>query len=231
MKDRFMLAVSSADRDFRVYSYGETLDEAFNTLSLADFIPLPDAGRMVNFIHFCKYCVGASPGSHAIYGAMKAEYPDGQITTLYIFLLHMFDAPDEIPVYRLMKTTVFGFRFEGGTKIAEYRPDNDIQELTLVMNPTYCRSEDYTGALDDWHRASIAYSTLNVSSYIKEECGVGIVSFATNGLSATIGCFIVSSEFLSLTGSRQEFWFGRLPNMNEENLGLLILNPPEGFAP
>jgi hypothetical protein len=228
MNDRFMLSVASADKDFRVYSYGETLQEAFTTLSLADFIPLPDIGRLTAFAKFCQCGVDSSPGSHAFYGAMKAEYPDGQLTTLYIFLLHTFDVPDEIPVYRLMKTTIFGFKFEGGTKIAGYDPENDIQELSMVMTPSYCRSENYSGALDDWHRASIANSILGVI-YTKGGCGVGITSFTTNGMTGTVGSFIVSAELFGEPESKRDFWLGRLPNINEENLGILVLNPPEGF--
>lgn len=229
MNDRYMLSVGVRSEPYNIYSYGETFEDACAGLALADFLPMPNpSGRLTSFFQFCMTGINSSPGCHAFYSSMEAVYPDGKETLLYAFLLHVMEPPEEIPAFNLMKTTVFAFDFND-KKAGDVEPSHAMYELELITRPAYCRSENYVGVMEFWDRNSLSESLFG-TSYNEETAGIGILGFAPAGLGRTTSaCYISAEEFNSGIPARN-MYFGKLPNINPENSGLRIDNPPEGFS-
>lgn len=229
MNDRYMLSVAVRNEPVNIYSYGETFEDACAGLALADFLPAPNpSGRLTSFFQFCRTGIDSSPGCHAFYSSMEAAYPDGKETLLYVFLLHVMEPPEEIPAFRLMKSTLFGFDFDG-KKAGEVEPPHAMYELELITRPAYCRSEKYAGEMDIWHRRSLSESLFG-ANYDPEKIGIGVLGFAPAGLGRTTGAFYISAEEFNSGVPVMAMCMGRLPNINPENSGLRIDNPPEGFS-
>jgi len=227
MNDRYMFSVAVRNEPVNVYAYGETFEDACAGLSLAEFLPAPNpSGRLTSFFQFCQTGIDSSLGCHAFYSSMEAVYPDGKETLLYVFLLHVMEPPEEIPAFNLMKTTVFAFDFVDKKQI---EPSHAMYELELINRPAYCRSENYTGEMDGWHRHTLSYSLFG-ESYNPEKMGIGVLGFAPTGLCRTTGSFYISAEEFNSGVPVRNMYMGRLPNMNPENSGLMIVNPPEGFS-
>lgn len=224
MRDKYMISVASKDNNYRIYCYGDSVIEATDMLGLADFIP--DTGGMMNeFFQFCEHGVEASPGHHAFYASMNA----GEFDKLYIFVLHVIDPPETIPVFPRLKSTAFGFRFNPAVKNKINESGDDLYELDLVINPVYVFSE-HTGSINNEHRKVIAERVLNEETYDPETMGIGVFAFAPSGLSKTVNGFYVEAITLGASKSDDLFIFCSLPNINEENAGIRIDNPPKGFS-
>jgi len=227
MNDRYMLSVAVMDEPYNVYSYGETFEDACAGLALADFLPMPNpSGRLTSFFQFCRTGIHSSPGCHAFYLIAPAVYPDGKETLLYVFLLHVMEPPEEIPAFNLMKSTIFGFDFNDKKAV---EPSHALYELELITRPAYCRSENNTGGMEFWHRHSFSQSLFGMD-YDAETIGIGILGFAPAGLGRTTGAFYISAEYFNSGIPARNLYMGRLPNINEENAGIRIDNPPEGFS-
>ena len=229
MKDRYMLSVAVRNEPVNIYSYGETFEDACAGLALADFLPAPNPpGRLTGFFQFCITGINSSPGCHAFYSNMGAVYPDGKETLLYAFLLHVMEPPEEIPAFRLMKSTIFAFDFDG-KKAGEIEPSHAMYELELITRPTYCRSEINVGTMEFSDRDSLSESLFGMS-YNRETTGIGILGFAPAGLGRTTGACYISAELFNSGIPVRNMYMGKLPNINPENSGLRIDNPPKGFS-
>jgi len=227
MNDRYMLSVAVTDEPYNIYSYGETFEDACAGLSLAEFLPVPNpSGLLTSFFQFCQTGINSSPGCHAFYCNIPSISPDGKEVNLYVFLLHVMEPPEEIPAFNLMKTTVFAFDFDDKKQI---EPSHAMYDLELITRPAYCRSENYTGEMDIWHRHTLSNSLFG-ESYNPEKMGIGVLGFAPAGLGRTTGSFYISAEEFNSGVAVRNMYMGRLPNMNPENTGLMIVNPPEGFS-
>lgn len=229
MKDRYMLSVAVRNEPVNIYSYGETFEDACAGLALADFLPAPNpSGRLTSFFQFCITGINSSPGCHAFYSNMEAVYPDGKETLLYAFLLHVMEPPEEIPAFSLMQTTIFGFDFDG-KKAGEIKPSHTMHELELITRPMYCRTQNSTGEMNIWHRHSLSESLFG-ANYDPEKIGIGVLGFAPAGLGRTTGACYISAELFNSGIPVRNMYMGRLPNINPENSGLRIDNPPKGFS-
>ena len=165
------------------------------------------------------FFAGAAAGEEAV-------YPDGKETLLYVFLLHVMEPPEEIPAFNLMQTTIFGFDFNDKKEV---EPSHAMYELELITRPAYCKTGNHTGEMNIWHRHSLSESLFG-ANYEAEKIGIGVLGFAPAGLGRTTGAFYISAEEFNSGVPVRNMYMGRLPNINPENSGLRIDNPPEGFS-
>ncbi len=170
---------------------------------------------------------------------MKDEDISGLIATLQILNLKraisdctLEKIPENIPgVRKILKLSPKkkNLMEDINKKAGEIKPSHTMHELELITRPMYCRTQNSTGEMNIWHRHSLSESLFG-ANYDPEKIGIGVLGFAPAGLGRTTGACYISAELFNSGIPVRNMYMGRLPNINPENSGLRIDNPPKGFS-